>query len=149
MSTEHPAESTLSTFFSFQLGRILLSMFSRFWAFLPDLFGYSKQPSLDLGENLSGKKTIVLDLDETLIHTCFSEPRHYDFSLKFKENEQNYQLYIQKRPNVDNFLKELNKYFEICIFTAELYSSLHLIELSYFNDKLFKVFFIFFEQNLT
>jgi len=83
---------------------------SFFWIF--------EQPQYDLGEYVYGKKTIVLDLDETLIHSCSKEPAHYDHLINFRDNGQSYRMYIQKRPGVDTFLKELSKMFEICIFTA-------------------------------
>jgi len=54
---------------------------------------------------MSNKKyTLVLDLDETLIH--------------YVEEENT--AFVQVRPNTDIFLAELNKYYEIVIFTAAM-----------------------------
>ena len=48
------------------------------------------------------KYTLVLDLDETIIHY-----------IKYKNAE-----YIQVRPYLDDFIKELSQFYEIIIFTA-------------------------------
>ena len=54
--------------------------------------------------NKKYKYTLVLDLDETLIH------------YKSKGNIE----YIQIRPGAEDFIKELSEYYEIIIFTASL-----------------------------
>ncbi len=69
-----------------------------------------KDPLLPM---ISEKKyTLVLGLDETLIH-------YFEVTLclnnKFKENEC---AFIQIRPNVDTFLEELSKYYELVLFTS-------------------------------
>ncbi|GLJ15266.1 hypothetical protein SUGI_0249780 [Cryptomeria japonica] len=66
-------------------------------------------------------KTIVLDLDNTLINATFSAtPSHYDFTVLVEElQEQPALCYVQKRPAVDNLLLQLAKTnFEIIIFTS-------------------------------
>ena len=50
------------------------------------------------------KYTLVLDLDETLVHYI-------------SDNES---AYIQIRPGTEDFIKDLSKYYEIIIFTAAL-----------------------------
>ena len=61
--------------------------------------------------NKKYKYTLVLDLDETLIHYI---P---------KENEE----YVQIRPGAEEFIKELSKFFEIIIFTASRQSYADLV----------------------
>ena len=50
------------------------------------------------------KFTLVLDLDETLVHFV----------------EENDSAFIQIRPGAENFLEEMSKYYEIVIFTAAM-----------------------------
>lgn len=76
-----------------------------------------------------GKKTLVLDLDETLIHSVFKPVEGADMVLKIPEQVSdrtgNYytvmnDIYVFKRPGVDMFLKRLSRYYELVIFTASI-----------------------------
>lgn len=66
------------------------------------------------------KKTIVFDLDETLVHCCENpEEMHPDVFLPVTfPNGEVINAGINIRPYVTECLKELNKYFEIFVFTA-------------------------------
>ncbi|KAL3820223.1 hypothetical protein ACJIZ3_006128 [Penstemon smallii] len=73
------------------------------------------------------KKTIFLDLDETLVHsTANLPPEKYDFIVRPVINGEKAEFYVLKRPYVDQFLDFLSQKFEIVIFTAgiEAYASL-------------------------
>lgn len=48
--------------------------------------------------------TLVLDLDETLVHFV----------------EENDSAYIQIRPGAEDFLEEMSRYYEIVVFTAAM-----------------------------
>ncbi|KAL2931014.1 Uncharacterized protein RDABS01_036424 [Bienertia sinuspersici] len=78
------------------------------------------------------KKTIFLDLDETLIHSS-SDPlsKHFDFVVRPTIDGETMTFYVLKRPGVDKFLEYLCGKFEIVVFTAGLreYASLVLDEL--------------------
>ncbi|OMJ80049.1 hypothetical protein SteCoe_19777 [Stentor coeruleus] len=66
-----------------------------------------------------GKNTLVLDLDETLVHSSFTSlPCDINFSLFLEDQE--YNIYVLKRPEVDRFLKVCCELFEVVIFTASL-----------------------------
>ncbi|EFC45985.1 predicted protein, partial [Naegleria gruberi] len=71
-----------------------------------------------------GKKTIVLDLDETLIKSFYQEPEVYDFSIDIEfphmGNLIQQHVYIKKRPGLENFLQTLAEKFELIMFTAAL-----------------------------
>jgi len=66
-----------------------------------------------------GRKCLVLDLDETLVHSCF-EPIECSFSLTITLDETKYGVYVLKRPYVDEFIAECAKMYELVIFTASL-----------------------------
>lgn len=64
------------------------------------------------------KKVLVLDLDETLIHTTFSKPAKYDFESEVVFNGRNTKIFTVKRFGLDAFLFEMSKLYEIVVFTA-------------------------------
>ena len=67
------------------------------------------------------KKTLILDLDETLVHSAFTPfSRKSDFILNINIEGENKTLYVLKRPHVDKFLYELSLLYEIIIFTASI-----------------------------
>ncbi|KAK1285763.1 Mitochondrial import inner membrane translocase subunit TIM50 [Acorus calamus] len=80
----------------------------------------------------SDKKTLFLDLDETLIHSWTGDtppPEKYDFVVHPRIDGQDLTFYVLKRPGVDELLVELAaRDFEVVVFTAglEAYASLVL-----------------------
>ena len=70
-------------------------------------------------------KILVLDLDETLIHSSFDNSEHYDFEACVTIGNSCYSVFIQKRPGVDEFLQVVLENFDVFIFTASIseYSS--------------------------
>jgi len=80
------------------------------------------QPSTHLlGENKKpGKKTLVLDLDETLLHSSFKPIPDPDFIVPVEIEDVVHKVYVLKRPFVDEFLKAVGPLYEIVIFTASL-----------------------------
>ena len=72
------------------------------------------------------KKTLILDLDETLVHSSF-QPMQLnrkiikpDIYFKIFFNYKYHDIYVYKRPFLNKFLKEMNKIFKIFIFTASI-----------------------------
>ena len=74
-----------------------------------------------LPTKLDNKKTLVLDLDETLIHSAFEPfiPKD-DMKLNIRIKEQEYLIHVLKRPFLDHFLKIVSQKYEIIIFTASI-----------------------------
>lgn len=67
-----------------------------------------------------GRNTLVLDLDETLVHSSFVPVSHYDFVIPvIIEDTTNY-AYVAKRPGVDAFIAKAVEAFEVVIYTASL-----------------------------
>ncbi|XP_077249559.1 uncharacterized protein LOC143889268 [Tasmannia lanceolata] len=86
---------------------------------------FESLPPLEFPE----KKTVFLDLDETLIHSKTDPPpEKFDFIVRPKIDGEILNFYVLKRPGVDELLEEMGKRFEIVVFTAGLkeYASLIL-----------------------
>ena len=67
------------------------------------------------------KKTLILDLDETLVHSGFHPfDRKSDFTLNITVEGKNHTIYVLKRPYVDEFLSEISPFFDVIIFTASI-----------------------------
>ncbi|OMP11721.1 NLI interacting factor [Corchorus capsularis] len=65
------------------------------------------------------KGTIVLDLDETLIHSILGPPPpRYDFMVSRDIDGTTVNFYVLKRPGVDEFLEMISKKYEVVVFTA-------------------------------
>ena len=67
-----------------------------------------------------GKKCLVLDLDETLVHSSFKPISKPDFIIPVEIDRVVHHVYVLKRPYVDEFLLRASKHYEIVIFTASL-----------------------------
>ena len=84
-----------------------------------------------------GRKCLVLDLDETLVHSSLRvRPRpssahtfinairqpvpspDYIVPVEIENNWHNF--YVLKRPGVDNFLRRMGDLYEVVVFTASL-----------------------------
>lgn len=73
------------------------------------------------------RKTIFLDLDETLVHSSpETPPGKFDFIVRPEIDGRKVEFFVSKRPFVDEFLENLSKKYEIVVFTAgiEEYASL-------------------------
>ena len=69
----------------------------------------------------TNKKTLVLDLDETLVHSqfmTFSAPS--DVIIKIEIENEVHDIHVMVRPGVKEFLEKMDKFFEIVIFTASV-----------------------------
>ncbi|ORX95369.1 NIF-domain-containing protein [Basidiobolus meristosporus CBS 931.73] len=67
-----------------------------------------------------GKKCLVLDLDETLVHSSFKVVENADFIVPVNIEGQIHKVYVLKRPGVDEFLRQVGLLFEVVVFTASL-----------------------------
>ncbi|KAJ7536336.1 hypothetical protein O6H91_12G065300 [Diphasiastrum complanatum] len=66
------------------------------------------------------KNTLVLDLDETLVHSSFKLIPKYDFTVDVEIDNVAHTVYVLKRPGVHEFLEAMGKIFELVVFTASL-----------------------------
>ncbi|KAJ1479700.1 HAD-like domain-containing protein, partial [Baffinella frigidus] len=70
------------------------------------------------GQELEGVVSLVLDLDETLVHASleFMEDAHLTFNVNF--HSQDYTVWVKIRPHCIEFLERLADKFELIVFTA-------------------------------
>lgn len=68
----------------------------------------------------AGKKCLVLDLDETLVHSSFKPTQNPDYIIPVDIDGTVHQVYVCKRPGAEEFLIEMAKHYEIVIYTASL-----------------------------
>lgn len=67
-----------------------------------------------------GKVCVVIDLDETLVHSSFKPISNADFVVPVEIEGTTHQVYVLKRPHVDEFLRRMGELFECVLFTASL-----------------------------
>lgn len=68
----------------------------------------------------TNKNCLVLDLDETLVHSSFKHVPGADFIIPVEIENVVHQVYVMKRPGVDEFMKRVGQLFEVVVFTASL-----------------------------
>lgn len=66
------------------------------------------------------RKCVVIDLDETLVHSSFKPISNADFIVPVEIDGTVHQVYVLKRPHVDEFLQRMGEMFECVLFTASL-----------------------------
>ena len=87
-------------------------------------------------EKNTKQKSLILDLDETLVHSSFYPfERVSDLTLPITVDNQKKIVYILRRPYAIEFMKEMASYYEIIIYTASIsqYASNLLDELDKYN----------------
>jgi RNA polymerase II subunit A small phosphatase-like protein len=72
----------------------------------------------------TGKRCLVIDLDETLVHTERQQSGFpggkCDFKISVTIGAATYNMYVKKRPGCDEFLKRAAENYELIIFTASM-----------------------------
>ncbi|XP_068484009.1 uncharacterized protein [Phaseolus vulgaris] len=77
------------------------------------------QPTLIPKESPRRKSiTLVLDLDETLVHSTLEHCDDADFTFTVFFNMKEYTVYVKQRPYLHAFLERVSEMFEVVIFTA-------------------------------
>ena len=100
-------------------------------------------------KNSNKKKTLVLDLDETLVHSYFdiNPPRKPAISFSIILDNKNVKVQTLIRPGVIEFLEKMSEIFEIVIFTASL--SKYALPIINFIDKNKKCEFKLFREHCS
>ncbi|KAJ2619815.1 CTD small phosphatase-like protein 2 [Coemansia sp. RSA 1358] len=62
--------------------------------------------------------TLVLDLDETLVHCALTKVENPDLEFAVEYNGVDYKVYCRLRPGYREFLEKASELFEVVVFTA-------------------------------
>ncbi|KAK4538047.1 hypothetical protein CDCA_CDCA15G4072 [Cyanidium caldarium] len=66
------------------------------------------------------RKLLVLDLDETLVHSSFKESRGCDLTLQVVVDDVPTMFFVRKRPHLELFMHIVQQWYDLVIFTASL-----------------------------
>ncbi|KAI1728429.1 NLI interacting factor-like phosphatase domain-containing protein [Ditylenchus destructor] len=98
------------------------------------------------------KRCLIVDLDETLVHSSFRPVKNADFIIPVEIDNVVHQVYVLKRPYTDEFLERIGTLFECVLFTASLAKYADpvadlLDKKGIFRSRLFREACVFFEGN--
>lgn len=71
-------------------------------------------------EQDKGKKTLVLDLDETLVHSTFQEVANCQYVIPVVIDNSTYNVYVYLRPGAIEFINRMSQLYEVVIYTASM-----------------------------
>ncbi|KAL1205151.1 Mitochondrial import inner membrane translocase subunit TIM50 [Cardamine amara subsp. amara] len=89
--------------------------------FTATTISYPKREKLEdfQREYTNTKRTVILDLDETLVHSTTQLPGvKYDFMVMVKMEKEIIPIFVVKRPGVSEFLERLGENYKVAVFTA-------------------------------
>eukprot|EP01064_Diplonema_japonicum_P021959 TRINITY_DN31568_c0_g1_i1.p1 TRINITY_DN31568_c0_g1~~TRINITY_DN31568_c0_g1_i1.p1 ORF type:complete len:201 (+),score=36.91 TRINITY_DN31568_c0_g1_i1:46-648(+) len=66
-----------------------------------------------------GRHTLVLDMDETLLHSSF-EWSAADYVMPITVDGEGHTVYVRKRPHVEYFLRKVSEMFNVIVWTASV-----------------------------
>lgn len=82
--------------------------------------GYHFPGALLPAKRVSHKVTLILDLDETLVHSSFKPVPGADWVVPVEVDGTVHRVFVCKRPGLDVFMKRVAEQFEVVVFTASL-----------------------------
>ncbi|XBI64677.1 hypothetical protein VPH35_044747 [Triticum aestivum] len=85
---------------------------------LPDLMDVDSSNRLRKSPVRTKHVTLVLDLDETLVHSTLDHCDISDFSIQVFFNMKDHTVHVTQRPYLKMFLEKVAQMFELVIFTA-------------------------------
>ena len=85
-----------------------------------NLFQNKKMLLPQKSKEFINKKTLILDLDETLVHSSFVPFQNNDIILEVELESVIYNIFVLVRPGTIEFIKKVAKLYEVVIFTASI-----------------------------
>lgn len=73
-----------------------------------------------IAPNHVGRKCLALDLDETLVHSSFQPVAQAHFVIPVTIEGIVHNVFVIKRPGVDEFMRRVGEHYEVLIYTASL-----------------------------
>lgn len=87
---------------------------------IPIVDGKPKPLLPPIAERHKGRKCLVLDMDETLLHSSFKLMPQHDFTVPVEIEWQWHNAYVLKRPGVEEFLRKMGEIYEVIVYTASV-----------------------------
>eukprot|EP01083_Nonionella_stella_P032164 88047_1 len=94
-------------------------LFMKYAPLLPSNYYDNKKPVLPpQRKQHANRHTLVLDLDETLVHCSIDKVAECDLIFPVVFGGDTYKVYMKKRPYFKQFLEAVSEVFEVVVFTA-------------------------------
>jgi TFIIF-interacting CTD phosphatase-like protein len=88
--------------------------------------------------------TLVLDLDETLVHCSMDETTIFDWKFDVDFHGTNYAVSVRTRPHLQQFLQFAAQHFEVVVFTASQVCAYVLrISINYISTYIYPIYSIY------
>jgi Dullard-like phosphatase family protein len=92
----------------------------QFGGLLPRFARVSCGPFLAYASTPTERKILVLDLDETLVHSSFKERNGCDITVEVEVDDVPTVFFVRKRPHLELFIRVARQWYDLVIFTASL-----------------------------